>query len=334
MDLTKILPEECLCLIISLTSPADACRSAMVCPALRSAADSDAVWEKFLPCDYKSIILESSSSATLVSMEKKELYFSLFSHPILIQNETMGTGLAAGAITHDTLSVDQRLPVWLAMLDRFEQALHLASFLCAFICKTKVAGDWCVNRAFSSRNGVGKNAICWGQENLQLSGEIPLPIGLGHPNHIPDKTLTLFRSCVERNGRFPEVAELRFVWWLEMKGTVETRILSPNTKYAAYLVFKLKSSGATGFKDRHVELNVSVNRIASSGARRVSLDYEDEPRHVRERGDGWMEVEMGEFLNEYGDDGTVDCILKEIQGYLKRGLIIEGIELRPKDVGS
>ncbi|KAL4296271.1 hypothetical protein GQ457_12G001940 [Hibiscus cannabinus] len=275
MDFTRILPEECLCLIISFTSPAEACRSAMVCPVLRSAADSDAVWEKFLPCDYKSIILESSSSATLVSMGKKELYFSLFSHPILIQNNTMGTGLAAGAITHGTFSVDQRLPVWLAMLDRFEQALHLASFLCAFICKTKVAGDW-----------------------------------------------------------FPEVAELTSVWWLEVKGMIETTILSPNTKYAAYFVFQLRSSDVIGFKGIPVGLNVSVNGIASSEARRVSLDYRDEPRHVRERGDGWMEVEMGEFLNEYGDDGTVDFSLKEVAGYYKKGLIIEGIELRPKDVGD
>ncbi|KAL4296029.1 hypothetical protein GQ457_12G001900 [Hibiscus cannabinus] len=262
MDFTRILPEECLSLIVSLTSPADACRSAMVCPALRSAADSDAVWEKFLPCDYKSIILESSSSATLVSMGKKELYFSLFSHPILIQNETMSFQLE------------------------------------------KWSGKKCYML------GARELTIIWGD------------------------TPSYWTWTSQPHSRFPEVAKLRFVWWLEMKGTVETRILSPNTKYAAYLVFKLKSSGATGFKDRHVELNVSVNRIASSGARRVSLDNEDEPRHVRERGDGWMEVEMGEFLNEYGDDGTVDCILKEIEGYLKRGLIIEGIELRPKDIGS
>ncbi|KAK8599711.1 hypothetical protein V6N13_060465 [Hibiscus sabdariffa] len=101
-----------------------------------------------------------------------------------------------------------------------------------------------------------------------------------------------------------------------------------------YTVATLYIRGAIGFKGISVGLNVDVNGIASSQVRRVSLDYRDEPRHVRERGDGWIEVEMGEFFNEYGDDGTLDFILKEVDGYYKEGLIIEGIELRPKDVGS
>ncbi|KAK8684938.1 hypothetical protein V6N13_040952 [Hibiscus sabdariffa] len=262
MDFTRILPEECLCLIISFTSPAEACRSAMVCPALRSAAGSDAVWEKFLPCDYKSVISETSSSATLVSMGKKELYFSLFSHPILIQNDTMSFQLE------------------------------------------KWSGKKCYML------GARALTIIWGEE----------------PSY--------WNWTSQPHSRFPEVAELTSVWWLEVKGMIETTILSPNTKYAAYFVFQLRSSGVIGFKGIPVGLNVSVNGIASSQERRVSLDYRDEPRHVRERGDGWMEVEMGEFLNEYGDDGTVDFSLKEVAGYYKKGLIIEGIELRPKDVGD
>ncbi|KAK8709449.1 hypothetical protein V6N13_060464 [Hibiscus sabdariffa] len=260
MDFTRILPEECLCLIISLTSPAEACRSALVCPALRSAADSDAVWEKFLPCDYKSIILETSLSATLVSMGKKELYFRLFSHPILILNDTMSFQLE------------------------------------------KRSGKKCYML------GARALSISWGDS----------------PSHWTWKS--------QPDSRFPEVAKLRSVWWLEVKGMIESRILSPNTKYAAYLVFKLTSSGETVFKGRHVSLNVSVDGIDSSRERRVSLHPRDEPRHVRERRDGWMEVEMGEFLNEYGDDGTVDFSLKEIEGNVNKGLIIEGIELRPKDV--
>ncbi|KAL6857002.1 hypothetical protein ACP4OV_018384 [Aristida adscensionis] len=45
------LPEECLALAIALTSPRDACRAAAVSPAFRAAADSDAVWRRFLPDD-------------------------------------------------------------------------------------------------------------------------------------------------------------------------------------------------------------------------------------------------------------------------------------------
>ncbi|KAL6857046.1 hypothetical protein ACP4OV_018428 [Aristida adscensionis] len=45
------LPEACLALAIALTSPRDACRAAAVSPAFRVAADSDAVWRRFLPDD-------------------------------------------------------------------------------------------------------------------------------------------------------------------------------------------------------------------------------------------------------------------------------------------
>ncbi|MBA0857865.1 hypothetical protein Goshw_018354, partial [Gossypium schwendimanii] len=78
MDITRILPEECLCLIISLTSPVDACGSAMVSHALRSVADCDAVWEKFLPSDYKSIISGSSSSSLLCRGKEGSRFSSLF----------------------------------------------------------------------------------------------------------------------------------------------------------------------------------------------------------------------------------------------------------------
>lgn len=49
-----------------------------------------------------------------------------------------------------------------------------------------------------------------------------------------------------------------------------------------------------------------------------------------QREDGWLEVELGEFYND-GDDEVVVMTLKEIMtGQWKSGLIVEGIELRPK----
>ncbi|KAK9009762.1 hypothetical protein V6N11_036290 [Hibiscus sabdariffa] len=96
-----------------------------------------------------------------------------------------------------------------------------------------------------------------------------------------------------------------------------------------------ESRRTTGFRQRPVGLNVNVDGVGSREERRVSLDPRDKSRHVRERGDGWMEAEMGEFFNENGDDGTVEFSLKELDtSYHKRGLIIEGIELRPKHIGS
>lgn len=69
------LHECCIAHIISLTSPKDACRAAAVSLGFRSAADSDTVWEKFLPPNYQEVIYRASSP--LPFSNKKQLYFFL-----------------------------------------------------------------------------------------------------------------------------------------------------------------------------------------------------------------------------------------------------------------
>ncbi|KAL9411195.1 hypothetical protein AB3S75_044897 [Citrus x aurantiifolia] len=94
MDITNVLPVERISRMISLTAPRDACRLAVVSPVFKSAADSDLVWEKFLPSDYKLIIPNSVSSSSLVtSLSKKVLFFHLYHHPIFINNGTMSFAL-------------------------------------------------------------------------------------------------------------------------------------------------------------------------------------------------------------------------------------------------
>lgn len=56
-----------------------------------------------------------------------------------------------------------------------------------------------------------------------------------------------------------------------------------------------------------------------------------EPNHLHVRADGWFEVVMGEFFNESGSEDEVVMNLLEIAGgHWKSGLVVEGIELRPK----
>ncbi|GLT87696.1 hypothetical protein SLE2022_057620 [Rubroshorea leprosula] len=75
------LPNDCLALIISLTSPLDACRSSLVSKAFNSAAGSDALWVKFLPADYQNLVPASHSFSSL-----RSLYLSLCDHPVLIED--------------------------------------------------------------------------------------------------------------------------------------------------------------------------------------------------------------------------------------------------------
>ena len=77
----ETLPEECVSRILSYTSPAEACRFLLVSSNLLSAADSDIVWQSFLPSDYEDILSRAVNPFKFSS--KKDLFFALCS-PILI----------------------------------------------------------------------------------------------------------------------------------------------------------------------------------------------------------------------------------------------------------
>ncbi|XP_050234720.1 F-box protein At2g02240-like isoform X2 [Mercurialis annua] len=147
------------------------------------------------------------------------------------------------------------------------------------------------------------------------------------------------------DSRFAEVAELEFVWWLEIRGKIDTSILSPETNYAAYLVFRLRE-GAYGL-DSYATL-VSIGIVGGEKHRgTVCLVPDEERRRVRSRRSGsdrvaglespkrrqdsWLEIEIGEYVNRDGEDGELEMSVMEVHA-AKAGLIVQGIELRPKVV--
>lgn len=155
---------------------------------------------------------------------------------------------------------------------------------------------------------------------------------------------------------------------MEIRGKIHCNMLSQNTTYAAYMVFKM-SDESYGLHYPFQEAQVSVG--ATKSTRQVYLGYDNEgegegedgeevpqnyrsfrplglfrPRigrrnrrvppgvhvqHPQTRADGWMEMEMGEFENEEGEDGEVSISLMETRGgNWKKGLIVQGIEIRVK----
>ncbi|XP_026459550.1 F-box protein PP2-B10-like [Papaver somniferum] len=80
------LPEGCISDILSLTTPADVCRSSLVSTLFKSAADSDALWEKFLPADYQEIISRALHPFSSAAVPKKDLYYRLCDEPLLIDD--------------------------------------------------------------------------------------------------------------------------------------------------------------------------------------------------------------------------------------------------------
>ncbi len=69
------LPEKCISAILSFTTPRDICRLAAVSTLFRSAANSDSVWNKFLPQQCYQILPRAVTPVAFAS--KRELYFRL-----------------------------------------------------------------------------------------------------------------------------------------------------------------------------------------------------------------------------------------------------------------
>ncbi|KDP23437.1 hypothetical protein JCGZ_23270 [Jatropha curcas] len=158
-------------------------------------------------------------------------------------------------------------------------------------------------------------------------------------------------------SRFSEVIELRTICWLQIHGNFNTQILSPRTVYGVYLIIKF-ADRAYGLDTLPSEISLKVGNFKIQ--RKVFLRRQDKTKealervlflnrierlrsriHGRngsssvgpcEREDGWTEIELGSFYNDGEENKEVEVNLTEITGeHLKGGLIIEGIELRPKN---
>ncbi|KAH6826576.1 hypothetical protein C2S53_019161 [Perilla frutescens var. hirtella] len=289
------LPEDCIATALSLTSPKDACRLSAVAATFRSASQSDAVWDRFLPSDYLDIIsraVDGSDSPLAKFHSKKDLYLHLCDHPIVIDGGRKSFSLE------------------------------------------KLSGKKCYMLAARDLD------IVWG-DTPQYWRWVSLP-----------------------ESRFSEVAELLEVCWFEIRGKINLKMLSKGTNYAAYLVFTCKSR-LCGFDHQPVDGHVGVSGRDSSEKRIICLDPEGAQRHryqivprrvgwffhrlahmqraedmfpensteyPKQRNDGWMEVELGEWFVEAGEDGELEVSVMEVNGgNWKSGLFIQGIEIRPKE---
>ncbi|XP_024177660.2 putative F-box protein PP2-B12 [Rosa chinensis] len=156
-------------------------------------------------------------------------------------------------------------------------------------------------------------------------------------------------------SRFKEAAELSGqVFWLEIRGRIEKRMLSPSTTYKAYLVYKLTQhtyglnwaavvtvcARAYGFDYECPGLKEITAGIKSTAflapqreidgqlARNKKIKKAKFPNEGR--ADGWLEMELGEFHYQGDEDGELEMICCEIRGSSKSGLLVQGIEVRPK----
>ena len=134
--------------------------------------------------------------------------------------------------------------------------------------------------------------------------------------------------------RFAEVAQLMQVCWLDLGGEIRSTMLSPKTCYAAYFIFQLQENSG-GFQSPVQEASISIGvhvsetRVILKPGRRRTTD--PTTQIPRARDDGWMEIEMGEFLNDDYEESVRFRFRQVTEMNWKWGLIVQGIEFRPKN---
>ncbi|CAN7026544.1 unnamed protein product [Brassica rapa subsp. trilocularis] len=294
------LPEDCISMVVSHTSPRDACVVASVSKTVKSAAESDLVWDKFLPQDYSSLIPPRS----LDFSSKKEMYMSLADDSVLMDDGKKSFWLekASGKKCYMLSAMDLNIAwmdtpeYWKWKKDpesKFEKVAKLRH-VCWFEIRGKISCGMLSKGTHYSVYAV-----------LKIGGS-----GSRGLDDTPMEALVGFAG--------EEAASKTFVL-LEPKGTY------PRGGYSSGS-FREVSTGCSW-------IEIPVEEVEEERETDGSVE---EPK---ERGDGWSEVKLGNFYNGDGgcdDDGNEIefSIMGTEQGDWKSGLIFQGVEIRPKKEGD
>ncbi|CAI9768988.1 unnamed protein product [Fraxinus pennsylvanica] len=149
-------------------------------------------------------------------------------------------------------------------------------------------------------------------------------------------------------SRFREVAKLNWIHRFEVRGKIKCSMLSSGTKYSAYIIYTCNSR-FQGFYYEPAESLVGIS--GHDGQKRTvcfdprgamynrtryrrrhgSVPIDHNTEYPKLRADGWMEVELGEFLVEGEQDCNMEINLMHVEGgNCMKGIMIQGIEIRPK----
>ncbi|XBI74477.1 hypothetical protein VPH35_068016 [Triticum aestivum] len=140
--------------------------------------------------------------------------------------------------------------------------------------------------------------------------------------------------------RFSEGAQLNSVTWLEIRGGIHTDMLTPDSKYGAYLVFK-RTQNFSGFNYPIQKATLYFGQIMEYTSPVLLGENWTPPPELgvaqpQRRADGWMEISLGHFHtsgNELYAEMSFSLMETEGEVTQKRGLIVHGIEIRREKSG-
>ncbi|KAJ1413816.1 Phloem protein 2-like [Sesbania bispinosa] len=287
------LPEGCIANVLSFTTPRDACILSLVSSTFRSAAQSDVVWDRFLPSDYRSILSESSSLAgSSRCASKKDLYLYLCQTPFLSFILDKLYGKRCYMLSPRTLSI-----VW-GDTPRFSEVAELVS-----VCWLEIKGrmktcmlspETLYGAYLVFQQGVG-GAFGFESQPVEVSVGIP---GEGEAQ----------RRIVYLDEPRPRRPPYHRIFPRGFEISNRNRVLRSRYRFMR------------GCED-------SSGTATAAGPSGVGNEY------PKERGDGWWEIELGEFYNKGEDDKEREVemgVCEVTSGDWKGGIVLQGIELRPK----
>nr|XP_043636115.1 protein PHLOEM PROTEIN 2-LIKE A1-like [Erigeron canadensis] len=117
-----------------------------------------------------------------------------------------------------------------------------------------------------------------------------------------------------------EVAEVRGVCWLEIRGKFEMGRLTPGINYEVVFVVKIKT-------DNYGWDEVPISRILTLPDGSKQIHKEDFSKKPTSK---WFEIPVGEFIVDAKKGGPFEFSMFGYSGVRKSGLVIKGAIIRPK----
>ncbi|GJZ01351.1 phloem protein 2-like protein [Tanacetum coccineum] len=172
-------------------------------------------------------------------------------------------------------------------------------------------------------------------------------------NSLPGRKRWIWKSLPE--SRFKLVAECDKVKSFTIQCEIESEVLSLETTYACYLVYKLPRNGS--MVDGLVQIDhknpvgdeqpsdklqlvdlltptaIPVIRRKVGESRDIALRPRKIKGHPKLRKDGWMEIQIWDFKTGASHESiSMNCRVKSYDKWNFTGLLVQGIEFRPAKV--
>ncbi|KAJ9703188.1 hypothetical protein PVL29_004817 [Vitis rotundifolia] len=97
-------------------------------------------------------------------------------------------------------------------------------------------------------------------------------------------------------------------------------------------LYSSQTPNLLSFEDVRTWMNNNIFQLHSSHEpQEHGVSTKSDGPYPKMRKDAWLEIELGEFFNEGGENKELDIAIKHFDGRWKHGLIIEGIKIRPKN---